>query len=239
MSAHNFLLISCEHGGNHIPPNYQKLFHSFHSLLDSHRGYDHGALELAKHFAEAFNAQLFFSETSRLLVELNRSLNSKKLFSEVTQTLPQQQKQQILDSFYSPYRKAVEKAVKKKIQEAGQVIHLSIHTFTPELKGKIREADVGFLYDPQRKREKEFCNQWKKMARNDYPLYRFRSNYPYQGKSDGFTTYLRALYGELKYIGVELEVNQLFPLGRKSDWEKMQECLISTLNSLLNAGVQF
>ena len=29
-----------------------------------------------------------------------------------------------------------------------RVIHISSHSFTPELNGKVRRADVGLLYDP-------------------------------------------------------------------------------------------
>ena len=33
------------------------------------------------------------------------------------------------------------------------MIHLSSHSFTPELDGKVRKADIGLIYDPARQRE--------------------------------------------------------------------------------------
>ena len=37
-------LFTCEHGGNRIPAPYRRLFRGQRALLDSHRGYDPGAL---------------------------------------------------------------------------------------------------------------------------------------------------------------------------------------------------
>jgi len=46
-------LITCEHGGNRIPARYRPLFACHGALLASHRGYDPGALALARDFASA------------------------------------------------------------------------------------------------------------------------------------------------------------------------------------------
>ncbi len=37
---------------------------------------------------------------------------------------------------------------------------------------------------------------------------KIRRNYPYLGKADGFTTYLRRRFLPCDYAGIELEVNQ-------------------------------
>jgi hypothetical protein len=45
-----------------------------------------------------------------------------------------------------------------------------------------------------------------------------RYNYPYLGKMDGFTTYLRKQFIS-NYIGIELEVNQKYVKENKLDVE--------------------
>ena len=35
-----------------------------------------------------------------------------------------------------------------------------------------------------------------------------RRNYPYQGRGDGLTRYLRARFDDAAYCGIELEINQ-------------------------------
>jgi predicted N-formylglutamate amidohydrolase len=66
-------LVTCEHGGNRIPAPYRKLFVRQRALLDSHRGWDPGALQMARALSTALRAPLVASTTSRLLVDLNRS----------------------------------------------------------------------------------------------------------------------------------------------------------------------
>ena len=73
------VIISCEHGGNHIPANLLQIFKKNEAVLETHRGFDLGALDLFQHLKQLAKAS-FFSEESRLLIELNRSLHHKNLF---------------------------------------------------------------------------------------------------------------------------------------------------------------
>src|SRR5690606_402614 len=92
------LLVTCEHGGNHVPASYLPLFatESARAALDSHRGYDPGALGVARTLADELGAPLLFAETTRLLVDLNRSLRHPRLWSEFTRGLSPEAKRQVL-----------------------------------------------------------------------------------------------------------------------------------------------
>ena len=85
-------LVTCEHGGNRIPRRYAKAFAAHRALLDSHRGWDAGALALARQLAKALDAPLIRSETSRLLVDLNRSEHHRALFSAISRALPDEER---------------------------------------------------------------------------------------------------------------------------------------------------
>ncbi len=155
------LIISCEHGGNQIPEQYKHLFVGGEKALNSHRGYDPGALDLymeLKSLADYSEK----NEISRLLVEVNRSLAHPALFSEFTKNLDQIEKEKIISRYYLPYRNDIEQTYQKFIDSGEEVFHLSVHSFTPELNGEKRNADIGLLYDPSRKAEKEFCINFKK-----------------------------------------------------------------------------
>ena len=39
---------------------------------------------------------------------------------------------------------------------------------------------------------------------------RIRLNYPYLGRADGMTTWLRKQYTQTQYLGIEIELNQAF-----------------------------
>ncbi|MBZ9728993.1 N-formylglutamate amidohydrolase [Salegentibacter sp. JZCK2] len=209
------LVLTCEHAFNTIPKEYKGLFVDSEEILQSHRGYDPGALDLFKEL-EVLADFSQIQETGRLLVEVNRSKGHPYLFSEFTKDLSLRHKSKILDKYYFPYRDAVENKISAFIKKGEKVLHFSVHTFTPELKGIVRNTDIGLLYDPVRVGEKEFSKNFKQHLKNQNPDLKYRFNYPYMGKADGFTTYLRKKFPE-NYWGIELEVNQKFAALNKMD----------------------
>lgn len=220
------IIISCEHGGNHVPPEYQRLFRDRQSILQSHRGLDSGALELAQGLAARIKAPLFSSTTTRLLVDLNRSLHHRHLFSEFTQHCEPALKTQILEHYYYPYRTKLENAISKIVAGGGTAIHLSIHSFTPRLGKKLRRADVGLLYDSQRLDELDLCCKLQTILKNTIDGLIVRRNYPYRGTADGFTTDLRKRYGGGKYLGIEIEINQKHVGADSVQWYRLRTAII-------------
>jgi predicted N-formylglutamate amidohydrolase len=201
-------LITSEHGGNRVPARYAALFRAHRKLLDSHRGCDFGSLKLARVLAGAMDCALIFSQTTRLLVELNRSLGHPHLFSRVTRTLPAAEREQILRKHYHPHRERVERRLLELLRGASFVLHLSVHSFTPVLNGVRRTAEFGLLYDPARPNERRFCQIWRhQLRRADLGDPRVRRNYPYRGAADGLTTSLRRKLNTPRYLGIEIEVN--------------------------------
>ena len=67
---HDELLITCEHGGNRIPPRYRAAFASAARALASHQGYDPGALALAREFARRLAAPLVYSTIAAHLLTI-------------------------------------------------------------------------------------------------------------------------------------------------------------------------
>lgn len=202
------LVITCEHGGNEIPENQQHLFSSNKNVLQTHRGFDLGALDLY-HQINSLADFSMHSTTSRLLIELNRSLHHKNLFSEFSKSLSTSEKEKIITSYYLVYRNKVANAIQQYIKEKNNVVHISVHSFTPALNAIKRNCDIGLLYDSSLTYEKAFANQMKTALLEQDATLNVRYNYPYLGKADGFTTYLRKKFPE-NYIGIELEVNQKY-----------------------------
>jgi len=236
ISVRHALLITSEHGGNLVPPEYQALFQDAEAVLESHRGWDPGSLELAQNLSQATGAELIFTEWTRLLVEVNRSTRHRRLFSEFTASLDPAAKEQLISRYYAPHRQLVSTAVARRVANGSPVLHVGVHTFTPELAGVTRKADVGLLYDPARREEQAFCLLWGEQLKRLAPALRVRRNYPYLGKADGLVTDLRKRFSAKDYLAVELEVNQAFPLGPAADWQAVQNELT---NSLIAACEQF
>lgn len=202
------LIITCEHAVDTIPEAYQALFKNDLPLLNTHRAIDFGALQIAKDFSQFFQCPLTHTTVSRLIIDCCRSLTHSECFSEFTKSLSHAEKEKLIRQYYMPYRSEVESYIRNCIRNHCQVIHLSMHSFTPVLHGHVRNTEIGFLYDPRRVHEKQLSTQWKQHILNEETRYRIRMNYPYRGVADGFTTWFRKHHSQEEYVGIEVEVNQ-------------------------------
>jgi predicted N-formylglutamate amidohydrolase len=226
------LVITCEHGGCEVPHAHAALFAGREALLDSHRGWDPGALDLARQMADAFRVPLQAATTTRLLVDLNRSIGHRQLFSEVTRALPRASRQDMVDRHYRPHRQAVEAEIARAVESGRRVIHIASHSFTPVLHGVPRHADVAWLYDPRRPGEVAFARAWMRELAHLAPDLRLRRNYPYRGRGDGLTAALRRRHPDAAYAGIELEVNQSF-VEQPGPWDRLKAALIASLRKAL------
>ena len=225
------LVLSCEHGGNQVPKMYQYLFKGHDVLLNSHRGWDPGALEISQRVAHHFKAPLTFSQVTRLLIELNRSEGHPQHFSLLSNLLDIDQKKSLAEKFYQPYRYQVMQSIRKSIQIDCFALHVSVHTFTPILDGIERQADIGILFDPDRTPEVKIAEKWIGLL-NGNADFQCKANYPYLGVDDGFTTTLRAQFKAEEYAGLELEINQKLILMPDKK-ELVIEKIINTLGEVI------
>lgn len=229
------LIITCEHGGNAVPPAYAPLFTGHAGLLQSHRGWDPGALPLAQQMADAMHAPLFAATTTRLLIDLNRSIGHKALHSEATRHLSLAERRKIAALHYKPHRDLVEADVARRIDAGERVLHIASHSFTPELNGQVRQADVAWLYDPRRPGEGVFAAAWQAALQVIRPDFQLRRNYPYHGKDDGLTSLLRKRHSPELYIGIELELNQKYFLAGGDAWNDLCDDVTASLARAFNA----
>ncbi|WP_290742779.1 N-formylglutamate amidohydrolase [Fibrobacter sp. UBA4309] len=215
------LMLTCEHASNRLPASFKKAIPA--DVLKTHRAYDIGACavfrKLIRFAKPEFHCEGKFS---RLFVDLNRTITNKSAFSEYHEALDvcdkaaaEKAKAQAT-AYWMEYRDTIEKfvdsALKPKTRTAKSepsVVHLGIHSFTPELNGKVRNADIGILYDPARPQERAYAQVIKAEIKRLYPAMKVRFNYPYKGTSDGLTTTLRKKFGP-RYVGIEIEINQKF-----------------------------
>ena len=215
------LMLTCEHASNHVPATFKKFVPA--DVLETHRAYDIGARAVFRKLVK-FAKPEFYCEGkfSRLFVDLNRTITNKVVFSEYYGTQNSRVQAAVAKmkaqarAYWREYRENVEKFVSKNIRSLRQaqrpeaaIVHLGIHSFTPVLNGKVRNTDIGILYDPARPLERAYANVIKAEIKRLYPKMKARFNYPYKGTSDGLTTTLRKKFGP-RYVGIEIEINQKF-----------------------------
>lgn len=218
------LMLTCEHASNKLPAAFKKAVPA--EILKTHRAYDIGALAVFRKLVK-FAKPEFYCEGkfSRLFVDLNRTITNKSAFSEYYEQLDKATASKVkaqATAYWQEYRTAIEKFVASSLSSpkrtssktraakpAPEIVHLGIHSFTPVLNGKVRNTDIGILYDPTRPQERTYANVIKDEIKRLYPAMKVRFNYPYKGSSDGLTTTLRKKFGP-RYVGIEIEINQKF-----------------------------
>ena len=203
-TAREILILTCEHASNKLPAAFRSAVPT--EVLKTHRAYDIGALAVFRKLVK-FAKPEFYCEGkfSRLFVDLNRTITNKSAFSDYLRNDEKAKAQATI--YCTEYRTAIEKFVKATPKK--EIIHLGIHSFTPELNGKVRNTDIGILYDPSRPKECELAQVIKAEIKRLHPEMKVRFNYPYKGTSDGLTTTLRKKIGP-RYAGLEIEINQKF-----------------------------
>lgn len=226
-------IITCEHSSNQVPEEYKQLFEPFTDILNTHRGWDPGALVLATKISEKLESPLFSYPWTRLLIEPNRSLGHHQLFSKISADHPKNE--ELVKQFYLPYRESVENKISEIVNRKQQAIHLSVHTFTPIFDNKVRDFDIGLLYDPKRESEKQFCKTLRENLREEFEV---KMNQPYKGSSDGFTTSLRKKFNGESYLGIELEINQILYFNDDIKWEKVCDIIAGCIKNAINSTDQ-
>lgn len=234
------VIVSCEHASNHVPIEFKNVVADYlkdsrdKTLMQSHRAWDPGAINLANQLAKHFKKKAHRGEITRLLIDLNRSKTHSNLHFSGFKSLLPDQKRLLLWKFYQPYHAALATNVEHCISLFGFGVHFSVHSFTPQMNGKVRRCDFGILFDPSRKMEREVATQIrqtlignlkKKLSNQKYKVW---FNHPYRGVSDGTTTTLRRQFSASRYIGIEIEINQrLLRNGRLP--AALTKCIIASI----------
>ncbi|GIW74819.1 MAG: N-formylglutamate amidohydrolase [Phycisphaerales bacterium] len=226
------VVLSCEHGGHEVPAAYAALFRGARDELRSHRGWDPGALGVARRMAERTSWPLIACTFTRLLVEPNRSPDSPQLFSAYTRRLGQADRQALLSGFYHRHRGSVERTVLDAVRAGRRVLHVAVHTCVDELDGRRRALEVGLLMDPSRPAELGVCRAWRRALAELEPAWRLPFNEPYLGTDDGLTTWLRTRLPTEAYAGVEVEVRQGL-VARRRDQRAVGDRLAESLGRVL------
>lgn len=240
-AARTGVLITCEHAGREVPTAAYAALRGLipASVLRVHRGYDPGALELAvllqavlRRGQVAVDSRLHVNAVTRLVVDLNRSPTNPAVFSRWTSALDERTRARLLTGLHVPFRAACLRDAHRVLRANGRrLLHVSVHSFTPVLRGERRKVDVGFLFDPSRGFERRVVDAWMDRLAAYEPRLRLRRNQPYKGTDDGHTTHLRTVFGDERYAGIEIEVNQRFVRAGASTrrWTRLQQAIARSL----------
>ncbi len=145
------LVLTCEHASAAVPARYDALGLA-RAQLAEHVAWDIGAAAVAQFVAQAFGAPLVESAYSRLVIDCNRDLTDHDLIVAEShgvvvpgnRDVDAVERARRIETYHRPYHHAIDTVLAGR---AARTILLSMHSFTPELRGERRAFDVGVLYD--------------------------------------------------------------------------------------------
>ena len=145
------LIMSCEHASNRIPFAHQ-LNPEEELILNDHWGWDIGISELTKQLSKNLNALSVHARFSRLVCDANRDPKHPTLVLSEADGIPLHFNRNIpnlqhdrLEKYHIPYHQTLDQILEHHAPQ--QPILLSMHSFTPVWNHRLREMDIGVLFD--------------------------------------------------------------------------------------------
>ncbi len=179
------LLLVADHASNYIPRSLQNLGLEAWAL-ERHIAYDIGSRKLIEHLSQHLDAPGVVAGYSRLVVDLNRSLEDPSVMPEVSDEIPipgnqdmsVAHRQQRIHEFYTPYRKTIDRMLHGFRARGVVPAFIAIHSFTPEMAGFSRPWQVGILWDKDPRIPLPLMQNLRALPGN----YNIGDNEPYSGK---------------------------------------------------------
>lgn len=148
------VLLTGDHVSNIMPKALNNLGLD-ESALQQHIAYDIGTRKLIHHLSEHLDATAVLAGYSRLVVDLNRSLEDSSVMPENSddqsipgnQNMSQAHRNERIHCFYTPYRKAIDSKLRRFREQGIVPAFISIHSFTPQMAGFSRPWHAGILWD--------------------------------------------------------------------------------------------
>lgn len=227
------LVISCAHGSNEAPKKYFPVFEGKELILQTPRAYDIGAQYITTHLQKTLDCDTVQAKVTRLLIDCDHSLHHERCFSRYSKRLSPDKKQALIKTYYEPFHHDLQEKITAHIAQGQQVLHLSIFTFAPILKGLFLKTAIGVLYDAHRHGEKEVARIFHGLLNNETPPYKIRHNFPFLGTHDYIINSFRKKFPEKDYLGIKLGINQALVPNAHEQGE-IHKMLFHTLHQLLN-----
>jgi predicted N-formylglutamate amidohydrolase len=147
-------LLVCDHASNVVPRVLNDLGLE-PWVLQRHVAYDIGASALTARLAERLDAPAVMAGYSRLVIDLNRSLEDPTSMPEQSdgieipgnRGLDAQARGRRVRALFTPYREAIDRELHRRQAEVRAPALIAVHSFTPELQGHQRPWQIGILWD--------------------------------------------------------------------------------------------
>lgn len=230
-STETGLVFLCDHATARIPESYASLGLPPQELA-RHIAYDIGAATVTRTLAAAFDAPAVLSCFSRLLIDPNRGEDDPTLVMRIADgaiipgnaTIDRAEIRHRIERFYRPYDRAIASTLAAVAASGAPPIVVSMHSFTPEMKGVKRPWDITVIWDFDPRLN---CALLDRLRQE--PDLVVGENEPYQGGYAGDTLDRHCLGAGLAHVLVEIRQDRIGTEADAAAWGKRLAALLRPL----------
>jgi len=202
------LVITCEHASKRVPAPLRSADDD-KAWLGTHWGFDIGARTVARSLIRTSGSFGVFSRFSRLVCDTNRDSEDATFIRKTVEGYPlsfnrrldDQEYQRRIKDYHVPFHAAVDATLHAHAMNSGDLLLLSIHSFTPVWNRRLRPMDIGVLYDPYEPMAQRLAERIRAQG------FVVALNQPYSAKKG--LAYSVDRHGRNHHVAyLELEINQ-------------------------------
>ncbi|HUF57590.1 MAG TPA: N-formylglutamate amidohydrolase [Thermohalobaculum sp.] len=215
------VLLVCDHARNAVPPEIGTLGLDADDM-GRHIAFDVGARGVTLGLAQRLGAGAVLSTFSRLVIDPNRGEDDPTLVMRLydgsivpaNRRVTQGEVERRLERYHRPYHGAIEEAL-DAIEEGGrQPVLVSIHSFTPRLRGRrLRPWHVGVLWDRDDRLVRPLIERLR--AEPDLSV---GDNEPYSGQLRGDCMWRHGSCRGVPHVLLEIRNDLIRDHDSQADW---------------------
>lgn len=228
------LLLLCDHASNALPPDYGTLGLGTADLA-RHIAWDIGARGVTLGLSDLFEAPAILSRHSRLLIDPNRGEDDPTLIMKLydgsviegNRHVDAAETARRITAYHRPYHAAIAAALDGAQAEGIEPRLVSIHSFTPQLRGRApRPWHVGVLWDSDDRIAAPLLERLR--AEDELVV---GDNEPYSGRLRGDTLWRHGICRGLPHVLIEIRNDLIADAAGQAAWTALLgRCLADVLD---------
>lgn len=214
------LVLVCDHASNNVPSEIGTLGIS-EADMRRHIAWDVGARGVTLGLARRLGAEAVLSTWSRLVIDPNRGEDDPTLVMKLydgsiipaNRQIDRAEIERRLDRYHRPYHAAIDKALDRVVAEDTMPALVSIHSFTPQFRGRpLRPWQVGLLWD----RDDRLMRPLMRLLRAEGLT--VGNNEPYSGQLHGDCMYTHGTLRRIPHILIEIRNDLIETADGQAEW---------------------
>lgn len=232
------IVLLCDHAANALPEAYGTLGLP-PAELERHIAYDIGAEGVTGRVAAALGVPAIMTRFSRLLIDCNRGEDDPTLVMRLSdgavvpgnRTLTDEERAARIARYYRPYHAAIAEVIDRALTCGIAPILLSVHSFTPAWRGRVRPWHAAVLWD----KDPRLALPLIAALRADAALV-VGDNEPYTGRLKGDCLWRHGTSRGLPHAIVEIRQDLIATEAGQAEWAgrlagAMQRLLVAAAGS--------